>query len=481
MQRGPHVTNFYGRERELTVLKERLDSHIASLIVITGRRRIGKTRLIEEFGERLKTLTFTGLPPNDQVTAEMERDHFARELQMQLGIRGISSDDWDDLLWQLAHHVQKGRVIIVFDEINWMSTKDPSFLGKLKTVWDSHFKKNPKLILILSGSMSGWIDKNILKDTGFFGRISLELILDELPLFECNRFWGTQTGQISAYEKFKLLAITGGIPRYLEEINPEISSEENIRRLCFRREGLLFREYDRICTELFAKKGKTYRDILTLLSKGSALLTDIYEYLGISKTGAISDYLEDLEKMGYVARDNTWHIKDGKVSPNAMYRLKDNYLRFYLRYIAPHKNTIERGATLEPPNWSSILGLQFENLALNNRKSIYHFLQLPLEDVLIDNPYLQSKTLSRPGCQIDYLIQSKFQNLYVCEIKFQKDPIKKSIIAEVDKKMHALKTPRGFSKRAVLIHVNGVDDSIEESNYFAKIIDFGKLLTTRVS
>lgn len=474
------MSNFYGRERELSALREKLDSRIASLVVITGRRRIGKTRLIEEFGETLKTLTFTGLPPDDKVTAEIERDHFARELQRQLGIRGISSDDWDDLLWQLGQHVQQGRIIIVFDEINWMSTKDPSFLGKLKTAWDTHFKKNPKLILILSGSMSGWIEKNILRNTGFFGRISLEMILDELPLFECNRFWGNQTGHISSYEKFKLLAITGGIPRYLEEINPKISSEENIRHLCFRKEGLLFREYDRICTELFAKKGKTYLNILTLLSKGSSLLADIYEYLKISKTGVISEYLEDLEKMGYVARDNTWHIKDGKVSPNSLYRLKDNYLRFYLRYIAPHKNTIERGSTLTPPTWSSILGLQFENLVLNNRKSIYHFLQIPIEDVLIDNPYLQSKTVSRPGCQIDYLIQSKFQNLYICEIKFQKDPIKKNIISEVDKKMNALKTPRGFSKRAVLIHVNGVDESIEESNYFAKIIDFGKLLTTHI-
>jgi len=362
-----------------------------------------------------------------------------------------------------------------------MSTKDSSFLGKLKTVWDTHFKKNPKLILILSGSMPGWIEKNILKSTGFFGRISLEIILEELPLFECTHFWESQPQLISSYEKFKILAVTGGVPRYLEEINPKISSEENIRQLCFRREGLLFREYDRICTELFARRGSAYLSILSLLSKGPALLADIYEYLGVIKTGVVSEYLTDLEKMGYVARDNSWHIKDGRISPISLYRLKDNYLRFYLRYIAPHKNTIERGAILEPPNWSSIFGLQFENLVLNNRKSIYHLLQIPLEDILVDNPYFQSKTASHPGCQIDYLIQSKYQNLYICEIKFQKDTIKKNIINEVDKKVKTLKTPKGFSKRMVLIHVNGVDESVIESNYFAKIIDFGDLLDTEVS
>lgn len=475
------MTKFYGRKRELAVLRERLSHHTASLVVIRGRRRIGKTRLIEEFGKTVKTLTFTGLPPDEKVTAEMERDHFARQLQKQVGVSGIRTDDWDDLLWQLASHVRQGRVLVVFDEINWMSTKDPSFLGKLKTVWDTHFKKNPKLIMILSGSMSGWIERNILKSTGFFGRISLDMTLEELPLFECNHFWESQTELISPYEKFKILAVTGGIPRYLEEINPKISSEENIRQLCFRREGLLFREYDRICTELFAKRGSTYQNILTLLSEGPALLASIYKFLGITKTGVISEYLDDLEKMSYVARDNSWHIKDGKISLVSLYRLKDNYLRFYLRYIAPKKNTIERGATLEPSSWSSILGLQFENLVLNNRRSIYQLLQIPLEDVLIDNPYYQSKTAAHPGCQIDYLIQSKFQNLYICEIKFQKNPIKKSIINEVEKKIKSLKTPKGFSRRAVLIHVNGVDESVIESNYFAKIIDFGEMLTMDVA
>src|ERR1700722_14626025 len=101
------TTPFYGRKRELTILRERLNHRIASLVVIMGRRRIGKTRLIEEFGKTLKTLTFTGLPPDEKVAAESERDPFARQLQEQLGVRGISTEDWDDLLWNLAHHVRK--------------------------------------------------------------------------------------------------------------------------------------------------------------------------------------------------------------------------------------------------------------------------------------------------------------------------------------------------------------------------------------
>lgn len=470
------MSAFYGRQRELSLLKELLEKRIASLAVITGRRRIGKTRLIDEFGKGLRKLAFSGLPPEEGISAQMERDHFAKQLEQQTGFRSLSNLDWDDLFWNLAQICHKGRILLVLDEINWMAMKDPTFLGKLKTVWDMHFSKNPKLILILSGSMAGWIEKNILKSTGFFGRVTLELKLEELPLSTCNYFWGAKRDEISSYEKFKLLSVMGGVPKYLEEIHPELSSEENIRRLCFRKEGFLFREYDRICTELFAKRGAVYERILKRLSEGRATQEELFDSLEMEKSGVLSDYLEDLEMIGYTARENTWHIKEGKISPQSQYRLCDNYLRFYLRYIAPHKKAIELGAEPKLPTWYSIMGLQFENLVLNNRKSLFKLLNIPIEDVLIDNPYFQKPTQTQPGCQIDYLIQTRFQNLYICEIKFQKDEIPKGIVNEVKVKMENLTLPKGFSKRAVLIHVNGVADSLIESDFFAHILDFGALL-----
>ena len=94
--------------------------------------------------------------------------------------------------------------------------------------------------------MSTWIDENILSSTGFMGRISLELTLNELPLSTCNLFWRKK--MVSAYDKFKILSVTGGVPRYLEEIDPAVSAEENIYKLAFRKGGLLRR---RIWTYFF--------------------------------------------------------------------------------------------------------------------------------------------------------------------------------------------------------------------------------------
>ena len=84
---------------------------------------------------------------------------------------------------------QKGG-LIVLDEITWMGSKDPTFMPKLKTAWDWHFKKNNKLIMIITGSNSTWIQKNILSSTGFYGRVSLRILLKELPIEDCNVFLG---------------------------------------------------------------------------------------------------------------------------------------------------------------------------------------------------------------------------------------------------------------------------------------------------
>jgi hypothetical protein len=174
----------------------------------------------------------SGLPPEDGVTDQSQRTEFLRQLQ-EYHLPIYRSDDWGNLFYDLSKICQKGRILLVLDEISWMGSKDPTFLPKLKTAWDRYFKQNPEFVLILSGSNSYWIAKNILSSTGFFGRISLTLLLEELPISECSAFWGNRK-KISAYEKFKVLSVTGGVPRYLEEIRSDLSGEANILRLSFR-------------------------------------------------------------------------------------------------------------------------------------------------------------------------------------------------------------------------------------------------------
>ncbi len=192
------------------------------------------------------TIHFTGFPPAEDTTAQDQRNEFSRQLRSQTNLPKVYADDWGDLFDLLADKCRTGRIIIIFDEISWMGSKDPNFLGKLKNAWDLQFSINPELILILCGSASSWINKNILSSTGFVGRISFRLNVEELPLHDCNQFWRLGGHHVAAYEKLKVLSITGGVPRYLEEINPSLSAEENIKELCFKKNGLLVNEFNSI-------------------------------------------------------------------------------------------------------------------------------------------------------------------------------------------------------------------------------------------
>jgi AAA+ ATPase superfamily predicted ATPase len=479
--RGLSMTKppFVGREGELDRLRGLLSKRSASLIVVRGRRRIGKSRLLAEFGKEMKSFFFSGLPPEKKLTAQTQRDEFAAQMK-RLGLPSIEPDDWGNLFWALSKHAEKGRILIVFDEISWMGGKDPTFLGKLKTAWDMYFSKNPNLIIALCGSISSWIEENILSSTGFVGRVTIDLVLEELPLHSCSAFWGSKQSRISSYEKFKILSVIGGVPLYLEQIRPELPAEENIRNLCFTRGGLLVREFDELFSDLFSRRSASYKEIITCLADGPKELPEICELLKKSRGGIRNKYLDDLIKAGFIQRDFTWFLETGKEGKLSRYRLSDNYLRFYLKYIVGNRSKIERGTFSGSmtgfPGWDSITGLQFENLVIQNRKTLWQSIGIRLEDIVMDGPFFQTPTKKQLGCQIDYMLQTKFHTLYLCEIKFSKNPVGPKIIEEMEEKRKRLKVPRYFSIRPILIHVNGVEDSVLDSQYFDNIIDFSQLL-----
>lgn len=475
------LSPFVGREDELKELDLLYKKKTASLIVIQGRRRIGKSRLIREFGKNKRLFIFSGLPITSHTTAQTQREEFARQLEKQFNLPPLKATEWSDLFSALAKEIGKTKAIILFDEISWMGSKDNDFLGKLKNAWDLEFSQNPGLLLVLCGSVSSWIEENILGSTGFVGRISSVLGLKELPASDCSRLLELMGCHFSRYDIFKLLSIMGGVPKYLEEIQPSLTAEDNIKRLCFRPGGQLFLEFDQIFSDLFSTQNQTYKKIVSTLSNGVMEYNDICRTLGVTKSGLLSSYLDNLIKSGFIKRDYTWHLKTGRESKLSHYRLSDNYIRFYLRYIEKNKSKIATDHFKVPtisslPGWDTIMGYQFENLVLNNRDFILDKLSIRHEDIVSDNPFFQRKTARIKGCQIDYLIQTKFNTLFVCEIKFSRQEIKTNVIEELKQKINVLARPKGFSCFPILIHMNGIHDRVIESDYFVKIINFEDII-----
>lgn len=476
-----YTVELLGRKQELSNLESLFAKKSASLVILTGRRRIGKSRLVAEFAKNYHFIRFSGIAPTKATTAQSERDHFTKQLNQQTQVPVITAHDWQTLFTLLAQNLPKGKKVILFDEISWMGSKDPDFLGLLKDAWDFHFSTHRDLIIVLCGSVSAWIEKEIVNSTAFLGRPSLYIRLQELRLDELNHLWQyTGFDHFSTYEKLKILAVTGGVPRYLELLNPRETADNNIKHLCFDPVSPLLEEYDRIFSDIFAERSPIYKKIINSILNHSQQQTEILNDLQRSKSGTVSDYLNDLIQAGFISRDFSWNLVTGKNNKLSQYRIKDNFIRFYLKFVEPNIDKIKaglmRGQSLESlPGWYSTLGLQFENLVINNIQLVIKLLELPPSEVVNFGGYFQTKSTSKAGCQIDLLIQTKSHLLYSCEIKFSRQPISMDIIQQVQHKMKNLQKPKSMSCLPVLIHVNDVNDQVLESNFFYRVIDFDHL------
>lgn len=475
------MQKFIGRTYELKQLADLQAGGQARLVVIKGRRRIGKSRLVQEFAKDKIFLSFSGIAPIDKVSAQDQRDTFALQVSKATKTPAQTFTDWAEAFDYLTQHLTKHPTVILFDEISWMGSCDPTFIPKLKNWWDLYLQDFPKLMVVFCGSVSTWIESNIINSTAFFGRISLYVELSELAINEAYDFLKNAGIAYSVYDTFKLLSITGGVPWYLEQLAQGQTVDENITRLCFQQSGMLVQEFDRIFYDLFFGKGDIHTKIIHVLAGGMCDLSHIKKTLNYSDGGMMSHYLKELMISGYVDQHYAWSIKTGKTSRQQLYRLSDNYLRFYLKYIEPNKDKIKRGvfkqlAVNNLPGFDSMMGFQVETLLLRNRPLLLQALNLDPTTIVADNPYIQKPTERKKGCQIDYLIQTRTNNLFVCEFKFQRRALDTGIIDDMKDKITRLARPKNYGAVPVLFHVGGVSDAVHDSQYFYKVVDIGDFL-----
>jgi hypothetical protein len=420
---------------------------------------------------------FTGLAPQEGISAQDQRDYFARQLAALLKVPPLTFQDWSDAFEHLLLNVQAGDIVL-FDEISWMGAKDPSFISKLKAWWD---KQTTAIVVVFCGSVSTWIEENILKSTAFFGRVNLVLTLEPLTIAESAALLKALGFQGSAYETCKLLSILGGIPWYLEQITPGTTADDIIKQLCFVKDGLLVLEFDRIFHDLFNGKGAAYKRILGSLKEGTKTLAEIRQAIDFAHSGTLSQLMEHLIIAGFVKKQSLWSFKTMKPLKQSLYRICDSYMRFYLKVIERYREKIDLGTFADTslsglPGFDTHMGLQLEYLLLQNRSLLLKAIGISLKDIACDGPYRQSQTANRQGCQVDYLVQTFTKNLFICEFKFKRRELGVDIIEDMKEKTSALRVPRGFATVPVLFHTGGVTSAVDTSDYFYRIIDIADFL-----
>jgi uncharacterized protein len=471
---------FIGRDHEQAELLQLKRKPRGSLAVCKGRRRIGKSTFIGECAKKFDHfLRFEGLAPRPGLSRAEQLDHFSGQLARQTKAPKVLLADWPQAFQLLASLIpSSGWTLVLLDEISWMSIGDRDFAGHLKVAWDGLLSSHRKLVVVMCGSVSSWIDDNILRSAGFVGRCSLTLVLEPLSLAHSNKFWGAK--RVSAMDKLKILSVTGGVPRYLEEIDVSHSAEENIRRLCFERSGMLFDEAEQIFRDVFDRRADSYRRIVATLVDGSHTVSEIGVALGHERGGSLTAALDELVAAGFVRRDVSFDPRSGRTHPKQIrFRLSDNYLRFYLKYVEPRRAQIEkriyRHTTVDSLiAWDTIFGLQLENLVLQSFEVLRPKLGLQHATILNAGPYSQPKTQRRAGCQIDLLVKTKGA-VYVLETKLRGN-IDRAVIDEVRQKIERLEGVRDLTVRTGIVYVGKIDPRIEEEDYFDFIVPFAELL-----
>ena len=472
---------FVGREYQLELLSSVWDKTTPSLVVVSGRRRIGKSTLVERFAEksRCRFLEIEGLPPDKSMTNERQLANFCERLAKATQTDIPTAQNWPEAFDSLEKAITgRGKTVVFLDEISWMGGYDDGFTGFLKNAWDLQFSKHKRLVLVLAGSVSAWIQKNILNAKGFVGRISINLNLTELPLSACREFWGGRAAHLSMREMVDVLSVTGGIPKYLQEMNPRLSADENIRRMCFLPEGYLFNDFDSIFSDVFGEGVAAKRRILNILADGPANVSELAKALSIEPNGHISGDLNDLVVAGFVAAGAGLNPVTGAKVREVRYRLCDNYTRFYLKFILPRQEAIRQGlyrfANLESlPGWNSTLGLQFENLVVNNVTTLCREIGLGRKLVTSAAPYSRRKSASCPGLQVDLLVQTP-KSVYVVEVK-RSNKIDSSIEKEIEEKVSRLGIGPEKSIRTVLVYDGKLSPEVEENGFIDFLVPFSNL------
>ena len=474
---------FFGREDQMEQLEALWGKRVSSLVTCRGRRRIGKSTLIEQFAKRSEArfIKIEGLRPQKELSNEDELRAFARQLADQSSAERSLPDCWLTAFGRLAREISDEYVFHLidgYDDSLKIVQYDDAFQRCLKCGTGLPVRAEYSFSYDTDDEFHIWIRENIIDDGQFLGRRSLDVVVPELPLRECIRFWDPVRERLDMREIIDMMSVTGGVPRYLEEVNPALSVNENMRRLCFRPRSPLRMDFDEMFNDVIMRQPQSTARVLDCLVDGSRTVTEIAALLDNTKGGHISEALAQLEEAGFVSSDVGTNPLTGAERREKRYRLKDNYSRFYLKYVKPAATLIDKDAFAfsgfdQFKGWETVLGLQFENLVVNHFQELLPFLHLENALVYSAAPYRQEGKKGS-GLQIDLLIQTK-RSAYIVEVK-RRSEIGLEVVDEVAQKARRLKVAAGNSIRTALVYAGHLARTVEAEGYFDAIVPFSRIL-----
>ncbi len=432
-------TNIIGRKEELEALREALNSHESEFIAIYGRRRVGKTYLVNKAFKGAFTFQYTGL---EKKKNKEQLDAFHQALLYQGLPKCPKPKNWVEAFYQLQQLVEKkpanpeynDKKVIFLDEVPWMDAPKSGFVEALGNFWNRWAAWTEDIILIICGSATSWMFNKVIKNHGgLYNRVTKRIPVYPFNLAECEEMSHSMNLGWNRKQIAEAYMIVGGIPYYWKKFNRKLSLPANIDHLFFEPGADMAVEYEALFASLFSHP-EAYEAIINALAVKKKGLThkEISELIGYEVSGRLTKILRNLELCGFIEKVQ----QPGKKNRSAVYQLIDNFVLFYHEFIRKKDARPNYWTThLESADHLSWRGLAFERLCFQHKAQIAKALG-------ISGVYMgwyawtasPDKEKGYPGMQVDMVIDRADGVVNLCEAKFMSKPF--SISPDYLKELH---------------------------------------------
>jgi len=410
---------FIGRQKELEALSDQYQQDRFTFIPVYGRRRVGKTQLIEEFIRDKRAIFFTAV---NKGTYKNNLELLSKAIFEGSNAHPIYNSFYDAMegVYELA---QKEKLIFVIDEFPYLAQSEESILSILQQFIDLKFLKT-NMMLILSGSSLSFMENQVMGyQSPLYGRRNGQIKL--LPMnFQTARQFAPN---FSKLDQAIMFAVTGAIPKYLSLFNDALSLDANIRGQYFDRNAYLFEETDNLLKQEF-KEPALYQSIITAIAGGASQMKDIKNKVG-EESSTIATYIKSLLDTGIVKKEVP--AMDKHDSRKTIYRLEDGMFRFWYRFVYPNVSLValDKGEMVYnriKPQITDFMGEVFEKLCIEYMWSIYDTLPVPFQNISRwwgNNPSLKSQM------EIDFIAnRNESKEAIFGECKWRNEELDRGVI-----------------------------------------------------
>ena len=467
------MNNIIGREKEIHRLKRVLEEQEAQLVIVYGRRRVGKTYLVNEFFDYKFDFKFTG-SYNHKKSEQLQ--NYILEFNRYTKEEHDTPKDWTEAFFLLRDYLEQKdpeeKQVVFFDEMPWMDNQGSGFLSAFEWFWNSWGSTRKNLVFIVCGSATSWlIDKIDRNKGGLFNRRTCRLYIEPWNLYDTEQYLISRDIYWSRYDITVCYMIMGGIPYYLKLLDRELTLNENIDLMFFRNRSELWDEFDQLYRTLFSNSDK-YIKIVEALSKKKKGLSraEISAATKIPENGTLTKMLTNLIDSGFVRVNDTFGYKNYEKT----FQLSDYYTLFYFRFIKDNYGKDEHmwSNTNENPARQVWQGLTYEQICKDHIPQIKK--KLGISGIMSTvSSWCKKGSDTEDGAQIDMLIDRRDHVISLCEDKFSTHEyeITKDYDATLKNKVAVFRDSTKTKKtiQVILITTYGLKKN-SYSNYVGKVI-----------